>query len=158
MDQQMRITNPPVPGGGRTCRPHFSGGGNKLASVPFPDISAARSGLIAGAIGFSQPTVIESSLYARVRRQSQPPASSRPNPLLHLPAVGDNAAMETEPTKAEPTKRKRRLFQFSLRTLMIVMTLTALAEPLLIWAWDATRPRIQCSDLLKPINLPLAQR
>ncbi len=48
--------------------------------------------------------------------------------------------------------------QFSLRTLLIVMTVTALAQPLLIWAWDAIRPRIQCSDLLKPINLPLAGR
>ena len=41
---------------------------------------------------------------------------------------------------------------------MIVMTVTALAQPLLIWAWDATRPRIQYSDLLKPIKLPLAGR
>ena len=34
----------------------------------------------------------------------QPPAFGRPNPLLRLPAVTDNAAMPTEP------------FQFSLRT------------------------------------------
>jgi hypothetical protein len=39
--------------------------------------------------------------------------------LLRLPAVGDNAAMEAEPPEAEPPKRKRRWFQFSLRTLMI---------------------------------------
>ncbi len=32
MDRQMRITGPPVPGGGRTCRPHCSGGGNEIAS------------------------------------------------------------------------------------------------------------------------------
>ena len=31
--------------------------------------------------------------------------------------------MEAEPTKAEPPKRKRRWFQFSLRTLMIAVTL-----------------------------------
>jgi hypothetical protein len=40
--------------------------------------------------------------------------------LLRLPAVGDNAAMQTE-----PPKRKRRWFQFSLRTLMIGVTLLA---------------------------------
>jgi hypothetical protein len=45
--------------------------------------------------------------------------------LLRLPAVGDNAAMEAEPLKTEPPKRKRRWYQFSLRTLMIVVTLLA---------------------------------
>jgi hypothetical protein len=30
--------------------------------------------------------------------------------------------MQTEPSEAEPPKRKRRWFQFSLRTLMIVVT------------------------------------
>jgi hypothetical protein len=40
--------------------------------------------------------------------------------LLRLPAAEDNAAMQTEPPKAEPPKRKRRWFQFSLRTLMIL--------------------------------------
>ena len=33
--------------------------------------------------------------------------------------------MEAEPTKVEPPKRKRRRFQFRLRTLMIVVTLLA---------------------------------
>jgi hypothetical protein len=47
-----------------------------------------------------------------------PPA----NPLLRLPAVGDNATMQAEPLKAESPKRKRRWFQFSLRTLMIGST------------------------------------
>jgi hypothetical protein len=56
------------------------------------------------------------------------------------------------PDQPSPCRR----FQFRLRTLMIMLTVTALAQPLLIWAWDATRPRIQCSDLLKPIKLPLA--
>jgi hypothetical protein len=80
---------------------------------------------------------------------------TRDTPLLRLSAAGDNAAVQTEPPKP---MRKLRHFQFSLRTLMIVTTVMALAEPLLIWAWDATRPRIQCSDLLKPINFPLARR
>jgi hypothetical protein len=45
--------------------------------------------------------------------------NGRHNPLLRLPAVGDNAAMESEPPTAEPPKRRRRWFQFSLRSLMI---------------------------------------
>jgi Leucine Rich repeat len=39
--------------------------------------------------------------------------------LLRLPAVGDNAAMPTEPPKTDPPTHKRRWFQFSLRALMI---------------------------------------
>jgi hypothetical protein len=45
--------------------------------------------------------------------------------LLPLPAVGDNAAMQTEPSKADSPKHKRRWFQFRLRTLMIVVTIMA---------------------------------
>ena len=43
--------------------------------------------------------------------------------------------MQAEPTKAEPPKRKRRWFQFSLRTLMIVVSL--LAVPLGYVGWQA---------------------
>jgi hypothetical protein len=50
-------------------------------------------------------------------------------------AVGDNAAMEAEPPKANPPKRKRRWFQFSLRTVLIVVTL--LAVPLAYVGWQA---------------------
>jgi Leucine Rich repeat len=46
--------------------------------------------------------------------------------LPRLPAVGDNAAMQTEPLKADPPKRRRRWFQFSLRTLMIVVLIAAI--------------------------------
>jgi hypothetical protein len=46
--------------------------------------------------------------------------------LLPLPAVGDNAAMQTESPKADPPKRKRRWFQFSLRSLLIAVAVTAL--------------------------------
>jgi Leucine rich repeat/Leucine Rich repeat len=45
--------------------------------------------------------------------------------LLQPPAVGDNAAMEAEPPKADPPKRKRRWFQFSLRSLMIFTAIVA---------------------------------
>jgi hypothetical protein len=51
----------------------------------------------------------------------------RQNPLLRLAAGGDIAAMQTEPSEAEPPKSKRRWLQFSLRTLMIVVTLLAVA-------------------------------
>ncbi len=44
-----------------------------------------------------------------------------------LHASGDNAAMQTEPPKAEPPKRKRRRFQYSLRTLLIAVALLAVA-------------------------------
>ena len=55
------------------------------------------------------------------------------NPLLRLPAVGDNAAMEAEPPKADPPKRKRRWFQFSLRTLMIVVTMFCVISGYVAW-------------------------
>jgi hypothetical protein len=45
--------------------------------------------------------------------------------LFALPEVGDNAAMPTEPSTAEPPKRKRRWFQFSLRRLLIFTMLVA---------------------------------
>jgi hypothetical protein len=54
-------------------------------------------------------------------------------PPLH--AAGDNAAMEAEPIKPEP-KRKRRWFQFSLRTLMIFTLICAIGA-----AWLA--PKIE---------------
>jgi hypothetical protein len=51
----------------------------------------------------------------------QPPACGRSRatdyPLLPLPAAGDNAAMQTEP------KPKRRWHEFSMRSLMIAVTL-----------------------------------
>jgi hypothetical protein len=45
--------------------------------------------------------------------------------LLRPPVVGDNAAM-LDPSNAEPPKRKRRWFQFSLRSLLVVVTLFSL--------------------------------
>jgi hypothetical protein len=48
--------------------------------------------------------------------------------LLGLSAVADNAAMPTEPPTAEPPKRKGRRFQFSLRTLFVVVAVIAAAS------------------------------
>jgi hypothetical protein len=63
------------------------------------------------------------------------------NHLLRLPAVGDNAAMEAETPKADPPKRKRRWFQFSLRTLMIVVTLLAIPCGYVGWQAKIVRER-----------------
>jgi hypothetical protein len=52
--------------------------------------------------------------------------NGRQNPLLLLPAVGDNAAMHNEPLKADPPKRRRRWFQFSLHSLTIFTTVAQL--------------------------------
>jgi hypothetical protein len=48
------------------------------------------------------------------------------NPLLRQPAAADNAAMQTEPPEADAPKRKRRWFQFSLRSLLIGVTIFCL--------------------------------
>jgi hypothetical protein len=48
--------------------------------------------------------------------------------LLRLLALRDNAAMEIEPSNADPPKCKRRWFQFSLRTLLITVTVLAVAS------------------------------
>jgi Leucine Rich repeat len=63
-------------------------------------------------------------------RESSLPASGRRHraALLCPSAFKDNAAMQTAPPKAEPPKRKRRWFQFSLRTLMIVTVICAIAS------------------------------
>jgi hypothetical protein len=45
--------------------------------------------------------------------------------MLRQPAVGDNAAVQTEPSKTEPPKRKHFRFQFSMRSLLIAATLLA---------------------------------
>jgi hypothetical protein len=46
--------------------------------------------------------------------------------LPRLNAVGENAVMEAEPTKADLPKRKRRWFQFSLRTLLVFTVAVAI--------------------------------
>ena len=60
--------------------------------------------------------------------------------MLPLPAVGNNAAMNESP-KAEPPTRKRRWFQFSLRSLMIVVTLLAVPLGYVGWHVKTVRTR-----------------
>ena len=45
--------------------------------------------------------------------------------MLLWPVAVDNSAMETEPSKAEPPKRKRRWYQFSLRSLLVFTAVIA---------------------------------
>ena len=54
------------------------------------------------------------------------PSHAARHRLLQLPAAMDNSAMQSEPTKAEPPKRKRRWYQFSLRSLMIFTLIVAI--------------------------------
>ena len=61
--------------------------------------------------------------------------------LLGLPAVADNAAMQTEPAMTEPPTRKRRWYQFSLRTLLIVVTLFCVAGGYVCWQVRMVRER-----------------
>jgi hypothetical protein len=68
-------------------------------------------------------------------------SASVPSSLLRLPAVGDNAAMQTEPPKADPPKRKRRWFQFSLRSLLIAVTLSAVVCSYVGWQDKIVRAR-----------------
>ncbi len=73
--------------------------------------------------------------------------------LHRLPAVADNGAMEAELPKTDPPKRKRRWYQFSLRTLMIVVRLFALL-PCGYIGWNAriVRDRRAAFKSSKPIN------
>jgi hypothetical protein len=57
--------------------------------------------------------------YNGISYDALPISDAAQSPLLRLSAVGDIAAMN------DPPKRKRRWFQFSLRTLMIGVTLLA---------------------------------
>jgi hypothetical protein len=58
--------------------------------------------------------------------------------------------MEAETPKAEPPKRKRRWFQFSLRTLVIVVTLFALPCSYVSRQAIIVRKRLQELDRLTP--------
>jgi hypothetical protein len=80
-----------------------------------PTIAASIMGLIAI---FIPP--LSFSTYRRGQRFIRLRAA-----LLRLTAVGDNRTMQDEPPKAALPMRKRRWFQFSLRSLLIVVALLA---------------------------------
>ena len=66
------------------------------------------------------------------------PATRLPIALLRPPAVGDNAAM-IDPPKDDQPKRKRRWFQFSLRTLLIGGGTINIGVPIVRMAKGASR-------------------
>jgi hypothetical protein len=74
------------------------------------------------------------------------------NPLLRLPAVRDNAAMEAEPPKVEPPKRKRRWFQFRLRTLMIFTLICAIPCAWLGRKIDKKRREREAVDVIQRLG------
>ena len=78
-----------------------------------------------------------------VNRQPSPrdPCNSGPAGLLRRPIKADNAAMEAEPTKAEPVRNRRR-FQFRLRMLMIVVTVLVVSNES-EWRMNGEHPPVQ---------------
>jgi hypothetical protein len=48
--------------------------------------------------------------------------------LFRLLTVGDGAAVQPKPTKTDLPKHKRRWFQFSLRTLLVITVLCAIGS------------------------------
>ncbi len=74
------------------------------------------------------------------------------NPLLRLPAAGDNAVMEIEPITAEPPKPKRRWFQFSLRAVMILIVVLVVALGIILPAFQGAKE----SGPRHPLGEPVA--
>jgi Leucine-rich repeat (LRR) protein len=74
---------------------------------------------------------------------------SATQPVLQPPALNaDNAAMEAEPNKAEPPKRKRRWFQFSLRTLLIFTAVAAVACSWLVSKIERKRQEREAAEAI----------
>ena len=69
------------------------------------------------------------------------------NLLLRLPADWDNAAIQTEPAKADPRNRSRRWFQFSMRSLLIVVALPAVVCGRRRATIDLDRQEVYCNGL-----------
>ena len=85
----------------------------------YPDLTRI-SPIVNRRVRERQPTAVN----GRTVRSLDQEENAAENLLLRLPAAADNAAMEAEPIAATP-KRKRRWFQFSLRALLIGVTLLA---------------------------------
>jgi hypothetical protein len=68
--------------------------------------------------------------------------------------------MQIEPSKADPPKRKRRWFQFSLRTLLVVVTIIAVQCAVclpLLREWQQRRQRdAELDELVKLITSNVA--
>jgi hypothetical protein len=60
--------------------------------------------------------------------------------------------MQTESPKADPPKRKRRWFQFSLRTLMIGVALLAIPCGCVGWQAKIVRERMAMSERIKKVD------
>jgi hypothetical protein len=78
--------------------------------------------------------------------------------LLDIGArVGDNLRMQIDQPKSDPPKRKRRRFQFSLRSLLIVVTLLAVTCAYVGWQAKIVRERKETmTELLR--SLPVFDR
>jgi hypothetical protein len=59
--------------------------------------------------------------------------------------------MQVEPSKAEPPKRKRRWFQFSLRSLLIFVTVLAILFAYVGWQAKIVRARLAVLKELKTV-------
>jgi hypothetical protein len=57
--------------------------------------------------------------------------------------------MQADPPEAKPPKRKRRWFQFSLRTLLIVVTMLAAACGYVAWQAKIVQERTAVADLVQ---------
>ena len=76
----------------------------------------------------------------------------RQNRLLLLPAVGDNAAMQSAPPNADPPKRKRRCLQFRLRTLMMLTLLCAIGSAWVAQRMERSRQEREAVDAIRGIG------
>jgi hypothetical protein len=72
--------------------------------------------------------------------------------LPPLPTTADNVPMEVEPFKSDPPKRKRRWFQFSLRTLLIVVTLLAVVCAYFARSIEIARTRRVMLDQIRDVD------
>jgi hypothetical protein len=74
------------------------------------------------------------------------------NPLSPLPSPKDNAAMEAKSPKVDAPKRKRRWYQFSLRTLLIVMLVVSIPCALLGRKIERKRREREVLDAINKIG------
>jgi hypothetical protein len=76
----------------------------------------------------------------------------RGSSLRLLSAIAHNAAMESEPPKADLPKCKRRWFQFSLRTLLTFVVIVAIPCAYVGWEAKIVRERRTLLDSIKAVG------